>query len=168
MLIPLYLCVLRPFIRRYIPGMLKHIGLGIIIRLLSILYVVLIDTTGHIWHSHNDCFLHIPTYSDLGISIHYLIFAYFLNVLCIMLFYTATYEFICAQSPHAMKGLLIGAFFLIKGLFQLFGITVVRIPFISWGFNVPFPSCGFVYYLVNILVGFIGLVAWFVVFKSES
>ena len=77
-----------------------------------------------------------------------------------MLFYTATYEFICAQSLHAMKGLLIGTFFLIKGLFQLFGITIVRIPFISWGFNAPFPGCGFVYYLVNILVALIGLVAY--------
>ena len=47
-----------------------------------------------------------------------------------------------------------------KDYFRLFGITVVRIPFISWGFNIPFPSCGFVYYLVNILVGFVGLVAY--------
>ena len=61
MLIPLYLCVLRPFIRHYIPGVLKRIGLGIIIRLLSILYVFLIDTIGHIRHLNNDCFLHLTT-----------------------------------------------------------------------------------------------------------
>ena len=159
-LIPLYLCFLRPFIHRYIPGMLKCIGLGIIIRLLSILYVLLIDTIGHIQHSNNDCFLHVRTSSDLSISIHYLIFTYFLNALSIIFFYIATYEFICAQSPHAMKGLLIGTFFLIKGLFQLFGITIVRIPFISWNFDTPFPSCGFVYYLINILIAVIGLMAY--------
>ena len=159
-LIPLYLCVLRPFIHRCIPGMLKRIGLGIIIRLLSMLSVFLIDTIGHTRHSNSDCFLHLPTSSDLGISIYCLIFVYFLNALCTVLFYTAAYEFMCAQSPHAMKGLLIGTFFLIKGLFQLFGITVVRIPFISWSFNAPFPSCGFVYYLVNITVAIIGLVVY--------
>ena len=59
-----------------------------------------------------------------------------------------------------MKGLLIGTFFLIKGLFQFLGVTVLLIPFISWNFNTPFPSCGFVYYLVNILVAVIGLVAY--------
>ena len=46
-LIPLYLCLLRPFIHRYIPGMLKRIGLGMIIRLLSLLSVFIIDTIGH-------------------------------------------------------------------------------------------------------------------------
>ena len=38
-LIPLYLCILRPFIQRYIPGMLKHIGLGMTIHLLPLLSV---------------------------------------------------------------------------------------------------------------------------------
>ena len=166
MLILFYLYVLRPFICRYIPGMLKRIGLGIITRLLSILYVFLIDTFGHTEQSNDDCFLNIPLHSELGISTHYLIFAYFLNALCIMFFYTATFEFICAQSPHAMKGLFIGTFFLIKGLFQLLGITIVSSPFASWDFNTPFPSCGFVYYLVNILVALIGLVAYTWVARS--
>ena len=100
--------------------------------------------------------------SNLGISIHYLMFAYILNALSIMIFYTATYEFICAQSPRAMKGLLIGTFFLIKGLFQFLGVTVLLIPFISWHqrFSTSFPSCGFVYYLVNILVVLVGLAAY--------
>ena len=44
--------------------------------------------------------------SDLGLSVYYLILPYTLNALNAILFYTATYEFICAQSPHAMKGLL--------------------------------------------------------------
>ena len=34
-LIPLYLCPLRPFIHNHIPGMLKRIGLGMIFILLS-------------------------------------------------------------------------------------------------------------------------------------
>ena len=159
-LIPMYLCLLRPFIHHYIPGMLKRIGLGMIIRLLSLMSVFIIDTIGHTQHLNNKCFIQILPYSDLGISVHYLTFPYILNTLSVMLFYTATYEFICARSPHAMKGLLIGTFFLIKGVFQFLGITVVLIPFISWDFNTFFPSCGFVYYLVNILVGLFGLVAY--------
>ena len=59
-----------------------------------------------------------------------------------------------------MKGLLIGTFFMIKGLFRFLGITAVLIPLISWNINTSFPSCGFVYYLVNILVALTGLVAY--------
>ena len=110
-LIPLYLCVLRPFIHRYIPGMLKRIGLRIIVRILSLLSVLIIDTIGHMQHSNDQCFLQQQSKSDLGISVHYLILPYILNALNAMLFYTAIYEFICAQSPHAMKGLLVGTFF---------------------------------------------------------
>ena len=159
-LIPLYLCVLRPFIHRYIPGMLKRIGLGMTIHILPLLSVLFIDTIGHIQHSSNHCFMQHLSNSDLGLSVHYLILPYTLNALNAILFYTAIYEFICAQSPHAMKGLLIGTFFLIKGLFQFLGIMVVLIPFTWWGFNTSFPSCGFAYYLVNIIVAIIGLVAY--------
>jgi hypothetical protein len=45
-----------------------------------------------------------------------------------MLFYVAIYEFICAQSPHSMKGLLIGTHFAIKGIFQLVATLVVYTP----------------------------------------
>ena len=59
-----------------------------------------------------------------------------------------------------MKGLLIGTLFTVKGVFQFIGATAISIPFISWKFITSFPSCGFVYYLVNTLVGLIGLVAY--------
>ena len=38
---------------------------------------------------------------------------------------TTTLEFISAQSPHSMKGLLIGVFFAIQAFFQLLGITAI-------------------------------------------
>ena len=34
--LPLYLCLLRPFISRYVPGMLKRMGLGMVLILLSL------------------------------------------------------------------------------------------------------------------------------------
>ena len=100
------------------------------------------------------------TENSLGLSVRYLVLSYILNALNAILFYTAIYEFICAQSPHAMKGLLIGTFFLIRGLFQLVGITAVFFPFTWWGFETSFRSCGFVNYLINITVAFISLFAY--------
>ena len=81
-----------------------------------------------------------------------------------VLFYSATYEFICAQSPHSMKGLLIGTFFAIKGAFQLIGVFAMYVPITVWcnhkysGYS--FPVCGFVYYLVNAVIALIGLIAF--------
>ena len=64
-----------------------------------------------------------------------------------MFLYIAVYEFICAQSPHAMKGLVIGTFFAIKGVFQVLGVLITYIP-LAFGWNIRhiFPSCDFVYY----------------------
>ena len=161
-LIPVYLCVLQPFIQHYIPGMLKRIGLGIAIRLLSLLSIFLIDTVGHIYHSMDQgCFILSQNSSEsLGISVWYVAILYTLNALSDILFYIAAYEFICAQSPQAMKGLLIGTFFTIKGVFQLISVLVILIPFTVWKLDTSFSSCGFVYYLINIIVAFIGLVTY--------
>ena len=158
-LLPLYLCLLRPFIHRYIPGMLKRIGLGMIIRLLSLLSPFIIDTIGHTQHSNNNCFIEHEKY-HLGISVWFLTFSYILNTLSVLFFYTATYEFMCAQSPRAMKGLLIGTFFTVKGVFQLISVVLILVPFTTWKFETSYPSCGFVYYLINILVALISLVAY--------
>ena len=166
-LLPIYLCVLQPFIHHYIPGMLKCIGLGIIIRLLSLLILFLIDTIGHIYdRTNNICFIR-PYYSEpLTVSMWFVIVPYTLNALSDMLFYIAAYEFICAQSPHSMKGLLIGTFFTVKGVFQLIGVMIILVPFTTWKYKISFPSCGFVYYLVNIVVAVIGLVAYTWVARS--
>ena len=166
-LIPFYLCILRPFIDRYIPGMLKRIGIGMIMRLLSLLSIFIIDTIGHIQNTTNACFVQPPLdivgfveYTTIGISTWYATVPYTLNALSNMLFYIAAYEFICAQSPHAMKGLLIGTFFTVKGVFQLMSVLVILVPFTTWKFDTSIPSCGFVYYLVNIVVAVIGLVTY--------
>ena len=170
-LIPIYLCLLRPFIQIYIPGMLKRIGLGMIFILLSILCTSVMDAYGHIVHANvTSCFLHETDlfeyyYSDawmsLNIKSYWLAIQYSLNAVGYMLFYIAVYEFICSQSPHAMKGLVIGTFFAIKGVFQLLGVVIIYLPFaLGWNIVCSFPICGFVYYLINAIIALIGIVAY--------
>ena len=164
-LIPVYLFLLRPFIHRCIPGMLKRLGLGMILMSLSLLCTLLIDTMGHVHLSHKVCFRKTDTHPEPpDDSIHattaYYTVTFVLNGLGKMLFYIAAYEFICAQSPHAMKGLLIGTFYTMKGVFQLIGALVIFVPFYTYRLTTNLPSCGFVYYLVNILVALTGLVAY--------
>ena len=73
-----------------------------------------------------------------------------LSALSHMLIYTAVFEFICAQSPHSMKGLLIGLLYAIKGLYQLLAaLLIVPIVVLDYSGYSYFPSCGFYYYLVE-------------------
>ena len=52
-----------------------------------------------------------------------------------------------------MKGLLIGLVYAIKGLFQLIA-ALVTIPFyVPWNGKSTFPSCGFYFYLMGLVVG---------------
>ena len=73
-------------------------------------------------------------------------------------------EFIIAQSPFGMRGLLIGVFYAMNGLFDaLVGLLLVTVTF-SFQEN-PLHmrglSCGSWYYLTTIIVGIIGIVLFF-------
>lgn len=74
-----------------------------------------------------------------------------------MLVSTSVLEFICSQSPHSMKGLLIGFLYAIKGLNEMVA-TSLTIPFAA--VNASHPSCGLYYYLVNIAIGLIAVLVY--------
>ena len=119
--IPLYLCFLRPFILRYIPGMLMRKGLGIIFVLISLIASFSMDTAAHRDYDNGDnvtryydgCMFDYYDYpyseSPVSQSPFHLILQLTLSALSHMLIYTAVFDFICShmQSPHSMKGVLI-------------------------------------------------------------
>ena len=161
-LIPLYLCLLRPFIHDYIPGMLKRMGLGMVLHLISGLCTLLMGVANH------NCAKESCTLTSyFKISSHFLLFQYSFNAVRYLLIYVASYEFICAQSPHSMKGLLVGTFFAIKGVFQLLGVLLLYAP-IGVGCNIRhhFPVCGFIYYLINVVVALTGIIAFVLVARK--
>ena len=89
-----------------------------------------------------------------------------------LLVITTTLEFISAQSPQSMKGLLVGVFFAIRGLFQfLNSITIIPFSFkYPWASgrmieNPPVVNCGFVYLVLTCIVGLIGLFLFLVAAK---
>ena len=184
--LPLYLCLLRPYISRYVPGMLKRMGLGMSLTLLSIMASFAMDIATHhpgptsdnntdfdlcMFQDVNELILldnqklyHLPKKSPL-----LLIVPLVLTSLSHMLIYTAVFEFICSQSPHSMKGLLIGLLYAIKGLYQLLA-TLLVVPFAasytSHPSHVRQMSCGFYYYLVNIVIGLIAVLTYMWVAKK--
>ena len=86
---------------------------------------------------------------------------------------TTALEFISAQSPHFMKGLIVGLLFAIIGIFQLIG-AVALIPFSvkevwasnSMMQNPPIASCGFGYILFTITTALLGLILFVIVAKK--
>ena len=166
-IIPLYLLLLRPFIQDYIPGMLKRMGIGMIMFFLSGLCTLLMGTfsygctTEYYYDDYRSCSVISSLFS---INVHFLIIQSSLNAIGFVLLNIATFEFICAQSPHSMKGLLIGTFFTIKGVFQLIGVLAVLTPVTVWcKSHDKLPICGFIYYFLNIVILFIGIVTFTIV-----
>ena len=81
-------------------------------------------------------------------------------------------EFISAQSPHSMKGLLIGVFFAIKGFFQLIS-SIALVPISSdsiWSKGSirerpPVTNCCFTYFLFTVVFTLFGLALFSMVVK---
>ena len=69
------------------------------------------------------------------------------------------------QSHQSMKGFLIGSgiFFTIKGVFQLCGVALYLAVGVGCDLGYTFPVCGFVYYLINVVIAVIGMIAFMTV-----
>ncbi len=167
-LFPLYLWLIYCVLRNRTPKILHRLVLGILLRLLSVASMFVIDLTGHFLlptiHPSECVFVHTNATLNLPWSIS--IFPSVLNSFGFFLVIATTMEFISAQSPHTMQGVLVGTFLCVGGLFHAFG-TVLLVPFALkriWteGYLAQHPpvfSCGSGYYLVCVSVALIGLVS---------
>ena len=130
---------------------------------MCILCSLLTDTIGHVLpDGHNATSVFDTGHYDapsLNLSPYILIIQNFLVAVAYILIYGGVFEFICAQSPHSMKGALIGIFFAIKGLFQLLGVLGILLPFSFWKTS---SYAGLVYFVVNIVISFVGIVVFIV------
>ena len=165
--IPLYLCLLRPFISRYVPGMLKRMGLGMILALLSLLATLSMDTAAHLGSSADFNSTSICMFEDMfgyhqlshrNFNFNLLTIQLTLSALSRMLIYTGVFEFICSQSPHSMKGLIIGVFYAIRGLYQVLAALLV-LPY-SYGGTFKHLSCEFYFYLMNTVIGLVAVLVY--------
>ena len=153
--LPIYVyCVL---LKRRVPRILSRLGVGITVYLLGILSLIVVDSVGHTYYtdSKNDtkCIFNlqpmnnftlslivvpdhdnysIPVFTVPSLNMHWSVLIPLNTFLGIgqALVSATTYEFISAQSPHSMKGLLLGTFFAIMGIFQFIG-SVALAPFTS-------------------------------------
>ena len=169
LIIILYVLIPQRFVQKYTPGMLKRIGVGLCLITVSLICSLSLDIVRHfIGNLNAPCLFNAQAVFNppaeivqtLDISPYFLLIQNILTAVAYILIYGGTFEFICAQSPHSVKGFLIGVFFAISGLFQLLGVCGILLPFNFWSIPINFPSCGFGYYLVNIVISVIGVIAF--------
>ena len=167
--IPIYELLIYPFCRRWIPTILKRLGLGIVAALVCSVLLFSVDTAGHAQNRSVPCMFSANMTSPplsidaTGLTVPFNVF----SALFQMLYFIAGYEFICAQSPYRMKGLLFGCYYSMRGIFLL----LADIWYIGWKYSiiderwVVYPSCGFWYYLFTTVMGAVGLVIFCLVAK---
>ncbi len=177
----LYLCLVRPRISYHIPGMLKRIGLGIMLLIMSLSISLTMDVVVHarktinakcmfsglthdanIIHNNSTLITSLPLFQN----IYFFTSQQFLSAVANMLMDIAVLEFICSQSPYSMKGLLLGFFFSIKASIQAI-VVASLFPFgLAW--HIESLSCGSGVYLMNIVIGVLDLALFTFVAKRYN
>ena len=168
---PLYMWFLYSVLRSCIPRIFTRLWVWIFAFVACIGSMVLIDLLGHILYYHQKhvgmaCILThtLDSNEDSTLNLPWvvLVLPCMLLVVAPMMVITTTFEFITAQSPYAMNGLLVGVFFAIMGVSEFIG-SLIFLPFFLphyWSKEEPVPivNCGFGYLLSLCAIGAMGLV----------
>ena len=157
--------VVSPYLQRYLPSMLKRIGIGALLTTLCVLSILLIDSVGHATRNYEvPCFLFPSDNITLNFSPYFLIIPHLLNKLSYMIFTISLFEFIIAQSPHSMKGLLIGFYYVIRfGFDGLLNAIVLYSAFKKYSAYNNSMSCGTVYYIIQTAIALLSLISYTIV-----
>ena len=183
---PVYIFVIFSLLRRRFVRQFTRIKIGTVLCFLGIVSLLTVDVVGHSLNAlrnnisnESQCMFQMYrtmqtlTYPILNMHWSLLIPPNLLLGIGPPIVITTTYEFISAQSPQSMKGLIIGVFFAIRGLFHFLN-SIIIIPFslpYPWASgemleNPPVTNCGFVYLLFTCVVGFIGVILFSVAAKK--
>ena len=180
LLIPVYIWITYSLLRNRIPKILHRLTCSCAIPLMGILYFLMTEIIGHTLNYHSNhhtssgvC-LFTTLYTDSSTN-HTILNMHWSTTIPpsilfnfgFVLIQATALEFISAQSPHSMKGFLIGVFFAIKGLFQFIGAAAV-VPFALpsiWDHVNALTNCGFGYYLFTLVVALIGVAVFSIVVR---
>ena len=167
--LPVYMRVVFSVLRKRIPKIFHRLGIGMFVYFLGGLSIFVVDTVGHSLHHGSDtrCILmynNSGEYDFTFLNMHWAV-----NIPSSLLLgigptiVTVTiFEFISAQSPHSMKGLLLGTYYAITGVYQFISsIALVLLTSHKLQSTWYYPAhtgCLFGYLLYICLVAFISFV----------
>ena len=166
--IPLYELAIYPLARNWIPSTLKRVGIGAFGTIIVASITLTVDMVGHTHtNSTMECmFVENRTASSV-VDINVLCVGIVLGIVIgieLASLFVALFEFLCAQTPHTMKGLIIGlSFASAQGLLSALTGATLTIWAHAWSPHVTHPSCAFWFYLFIIVVIVVGLVMFGIV-----
>ncbi len=174
-ILPLYIILVLPHIPRLMPKILHRLLVGVIVMVatVAIMFAILVvakKTVRQEIRNETKCLflseVRVDIENDsfttpLNFHTSILIIPNILNGISVPLIYVTILEFISAQSPHTMKGLLLGIFYAFRGFFIMFG-CLFAFFFVQdrwWqSTNTMLYDCGFSYYLTSSVLGLVGIV----------
>ena len=168
--LPVIAWVVYSVLRNRVPKILTRMEIGIVLYILCVLSMLIIDVIGHsvtrdttnITHC---LFLESYKISDSDPYYHFnfpwyvLIIPNCFSVISYSLILVTLLEFISAQAPQPMKGLVFGVFFAIKGI-VIFIAASFLVPFSLLSTTTilsPYVSCGTSYFFLTLVMSLVGL-----------
>ena len=160
-LIPVYRLIVLPLLQNRIPSLIKRVGTGFVLSFIGTLLDLTLDTIGHL-HSNNTHCMFDGSVNTLPIPVYWLILANIVHGIGAAIVLVTIIEFVQAQSPNSMRGVMMGACILL-----FFSSTAVNygLELLLRRFSNATPSCGFYYYLVLSILIILSLVLFTITAK---
>ena len=168
--IPVYELAIYPLARNWIPSTLKRVVIGAFGTIIVSAVALSVDMVGHA-HTNAavECMFVVNRTSSSVVDIDYHWVGTVLGIVFgieLVTLYAAFFEFICAQTPYTMKGLIIGlSFAFALGLSHALSGATLTTWVHAWSPPVTYPTCAFWFYLFIIVVTVVGLVMFGIVAK---
>ena len=171
--IPFYLWTIFVYMKQ-VPSMFTRLKIAILLYFAGVLSILCIDLSGHMLKgsklTSTDCMFNITIAQGVldfpSLDMHWSVVIPPNALIGIghTLIAATVFEFISAQSPYSMKGILVGSYYAIAGVFQLIS-SIGVIPFLANNFDLKQPmreqpyfiSCITDYLLFTCVVALIGL-----------
>ena len=166
--VPVYHFCIYPFLYKWVPGMLKRTGLGLIITTASLVGYLIIDLSGHNINPDVGCMFNSTSEPQIPISPKWVIIPQILMGIGDMLALVSSLEFVCAQAPASMRGLMIGLWFAAIAIQDLIGLNLHYLFQYIPGLATAIPSCGTYYYAMKIALSIVLFILFVILSKRYT
>ena len=147
--IPLYELLIYPCLRNRGPSILQSAGIGAAALIASSLYGIAYTAIETFTNATTECMFTHMNESKLKIST--IPFNHILGFTALVL-YKSSIEFVCAQAPYNMRGLLIGVYINFVTLFFTLGAVLYEVWKNNWFAILHTSTCGIWFYLSTLVL----------------
>ena len=162
LLIPAYRFIVFPLLHNRIPSLIKRVGAGLVIMLIGNLLNLTVDTIEHLHSNNTQCMFNDGSANSLSIPLYWLLISASVSAVGQTFVVCSSLEFVMAQSPNRMRGVMMGLATVFIGFRYLVHYGLERV---LEHFSNATPSCGFYYYLVLSILLILSLVLFIIAAK---